>query len=186
MDQPVKFMSCDHFRPSDRPDVRMGDVAFMTRRAEPSDWETYRAIRLRSLQEEPTAYASQYEIERHYTADLWKQWMGNGGTFLAFDDDQILVGTATALRTADGDTLVVGMYVAPEARGQGCAQRLLDAIADLASQRQDRRLVLEVSESNLRAASCYRSYGFVETGRRRAMERDPTIIEIELGYLLGD
>lgn len=46
--------------------------------------------------------------------------------------------------------------------------------------------MLEVSESNLRAASCYRSYGFVETGRRRAMERDPTIIEIELGYLLGD
>jgi ribosomal protein S18 acetylase RimI-like enzyme len=160
-------------------------MGFMIRRAEPADWEIYRAIRLRSLGEEPAAYASQYEIERHYTADLWKQWMGKGGTFLAFDD-QVLVGTATALRAGDGDTLVVGMYVAPEARGQGCAQLLLDAIADLASQRQDGRLMLEVSESNLRAASCYRSYGFVETGRRRAMERDPTIIEIELGYLLGD
>jgi ribosomal protein S18 acetylase RimI-like enzyme len=164
----------------------MGDMAFMIRRAELSDWETYRGIRLRSLREEPAAYASQYEIERHYTADLWKQWMGNGGTFLAFDDDQVLVGTATALRAGDGDTLVVGMYVAPEVRGQGCPQLLLDAIADLASRRQDGRLVLEVSESNLRAASCYRSYGFVETGRRRGMERDPTIIEIELGLPLGD
>jgi hypothetical protein len=102
-----------------------------------------------ALREEPAAYASQYEIERHYPADLWKQWMANGGTFLAFDDDQVLVGTATSLRAGDGDTLVV-------------------------------------TESNLRVASCYRSYGFVETGRRRAMERDPTIIEIELGYLLGD
>jgi GNAT superfamily N-acetyltransferase len=54
-------------------------------------------------------------------------------------DDQVLVGTATGMRAGDGDTLVVGMYVAPEARGQGCAQLLLDAIADLASQRQDRR-----------------------------------------------
>lgn len=164
----------------------MSEMSFTIVHAEPSDWETYRAIRLRSLREEPAAYASQYEIERHYRADLWKQWMANGGTFLAFDDDQVLVGTATGMRAGDADTLVVGMYVAPEARGQGCAQLLLDAIADLATQRQDGRLVLEVSESNLRAASCYRSYGFVETGRRRAMERDPTIIEIELGYLLGD
>ena len=102
----------------------MREMSFMIRRAEPSDWETYRAIRLRSLREEPAAYASQYEIERHYTADLWKQWMGNGGTFLAIDDDQVLVGTATALRTGDGDTLVVGMYVAPEA-----AARLRSAVA---------------------------------------------------------
>jgi ribosomal protein S18 acetylase RimI-like enzyme len=117
----------------------------------------------------------------HFRQDM--QRLGEGDNE---GDDQVLVGTATGMRTGDGDTLVVGMYVAPEARGQGCAQLLLDAIADLASQRQDRRLVLEVSESNLRAASCYRSYGFVETGRRRAMERDPTIIEIELRYLLGD
>jgi hypothetical protein len=48
------------------------------------------------------------------------------------------------------------------------------------------RTCAEVSESNLRAASCYRSDGFVETGRRHAMERDPTIMEIELEYLLGD
>jgi ribosomal protein S18 acetylase RimI-like enzyme len=87
---------------------------------------------------------------------------------------------------ADGDTLVVGMYVAPEARRLGCAHLLLDAIADLACQRHDRRLVLEVSESNLRAARSYRSYGFIETGRRRAMDRDPTIIEIELAYPLTD
>jgi ribosomal protein S18 acetylase RimI-like enzyme len=117
----------------------------------------------------------------HFRQDM--QRLGEGDNE---GDDQVLVGTATGMRAGDGDTLVVGMYVAPEARGQGCAQLLLDAIADLASQRQDRRLVLEVSESNLRAASCYRSYGFVETGRRRAMERDPTIIEIELRYLLGD
>jgi GNAT superfamily N-acetyltransferase len=36
------------------------------------------------------------------------------------------------------------MYVAPEARGRGCAHLLLDAIADLAMQQQHKRLVLEV------------------------------------------
>ena len=164
----------------------MREMSFTIIRAEPSDWESYRAIRLRSLREEPAAYASQYEIETQYAADQWRARMVNGATFLAFDDDQVLVGTATGLRTGDGDTLVVGMYVAPQARGHGCAQLLLDAIADLACERQDRRLVLEVTESNMRAANCYQSYGFVETGRQRAMERDPTIIEIELAYPLGD
>jgi GNAT superfamily N-acetyltransferase len=161
-------------------------MAFMIRRAEPADWEACRAIRLRALREEPAAYASQYEMEAQFEPDVWRERLANGATFLAFNGDHLLVGIATGLRIADGDTLVVGMYVAPEARGQGCAHVLLDAVAELANQRRDRRLVLEVSESNLRAARSYRSYGFIETGGRRAMDRDPTIIEIELAYPLPD
>ena len=84
----------------------------------------------------------------------------------------------------NGDTYVVGMYVAPEARGSGCAHQLLDAIADLAVRRQGKRLVLEVAESNIRATRSYRSYGFVETGHRRADGSGPGITEIELAYPL--
>jgi hypothetical protein len=84
-----------------------GDMASMIRRAEPSDREAYRAIRLPS---------------------------------------------------------VCGA-------GQHCAGDLHDAIADLAVRRQGKRLILEVNESNVRAGRCYGSYGFVETGRRRTMDR---------------
>jgi GNAT superfamily N-acetyltransferase len=161
-------------------------MSFMIIRAEPSDWEDYRAIRLRSLREEPTAYESQYETEAMYEPDLWRGRLTAGATFLAFDDDHGLVGTATGLRTDDGDTLVVGMYVAPEARGQGCAHQLLDAIAGQGIERKDERLVLDVNQSNLPALRSYRSYGFVETGRQRVMARDPTITEVELAYALTD
>jgi GNAT superfamily N-acetyltransferase len=161
-------------------------MSFRIIRAEPSDWEAYRAIRLRSLREEPTAYESQYQTEVLYEPELWRRRVTAGGTFLAFDDDHGLVGTATGLRTGDGDTLVVGMYVAPEARGNRCAHQLLDAIADQGIERKDERLVLEVNESNLPAVRSYRSYGFVETGRKRGMDRDPTITEVELGYALTD
>jgi GNAT superfamily N-acetyltransferase len=176
---------CDHFR-QEGGRSEYGDMAFAIRRAEPSDWELYRKIRLRSLREEPAAYASQYETETAFLPHLWRERLATGGTFLAFDDDHALVGTATGLRMAGGDTLVVGMYVVPEARGHGCAHILLDAVAELASERRDQRLVLDVSESNHRAARSYRSYGFIETGGRRTMDRDPTIIEIELAYPLGD
>jgi hypothetical protein len=42
-----------------------------------------------------------------------------------------------------------------------------------------------MAESNIRATRSYRSYGFVETGRRRPMDRDPSIIEIEFAYPLA-
>jgi ribosomal protein S18 acetylase RimI-like enzyme len=103
---------------------------------------------------------------------------------LAINDDQALVGIATGLEAEDGDTYVVGMYVAPDARGAGCAHQLLDAIADLAIRRHGKRLVLEVAESNIRATGSYRSYGFVETGRRRTLDRDASITEIEFTYSL--
>jgi ribosomal protein S18 acetylase RimI-like enzyme len=161
-------------------------VGFVIRLAEGKDWEAVRDIRLRSLREEPDAYASEYETEARFESDLWKQRLTTASSYLAFDDDdQALVGIGTGLETGDGDTYVVGMYVAPEARGSGCAHQLLGAIADLATRRHGKRLVLEVAESNIRATRSYRSYGFVETGRRRPMDRDPSITEIEFAYPLA-
>jgi GNAT superfamily N-acetyltransferase len=125
-------------------------MTFMIIRAEPEDWEIYRGIRLRSLREEPQAYASDYETEARYQPDLWRERLATAFTYLAFDDDHDLVGIATGVWTRDGDTHVVGMYVAPEARGLGCAHQLLDAIADLAIWRHGKRLVVEVAESNER------------------------------------
>jgi ribosomal protein S18 acetylase RimI-like enzyme len=156
----------------------------MIRLAQEADWEAIRDIRLRSLREEPDAYASDYQTEARFEPDLWKQRIEAASSYLAFNDDHDLVGIATGLETGDGDTYVVGMYVAPEARRLGCAHQLLDAISDLAVRRQGRRLLLEVAESNIRAARTYRSYGFVETGRRRTLDRDPSITEIELEYPL--
>ena len=132
----------------------------MIRPAEPPDWEAVRDIRLRSLREEPDAYASEYQTEARFEPDLWKQRLATASSYLALDDDHALVGIATGIDTGNGDTYVVGMYVAPEARGSGCAHQLLDAIANLAARRQGMRLVLEVAESNIRATRCYRSYGF--------------------------
>jgi ribosomal protein S18 acetylase RimI-like enzyme len=159
-------------------------VPFRIIRAKSADWEAYRAIRLRSLLEEPNAYASDYQTEARYGPDLWQERLATAFTYLAFDDDQNLVGIATGLWTQDADMYVVGMYVLPQARGRRCAHELLDAIADLAIRRRGKRLLLQVAESNVRAARCYRSYGFVETGRRRLMDRDLSITQIELQYPL--
>jgi ribosomal protein S18 acetylase RimI-like enzyme len=164
--------------------ITMGGMSFVIIGAEPGDWEAYRAIRLRSLREEPAAYAADYETEASYEPELWKERLATAFTYLAFNDDHDLVGTATGLWMRNGDTQVVGMYVVPRVRGQRCAHRLIDAIADLAMRRNGKRLLLEVADSNNSAARSYRAYGFVETGRQRPMDRDPSIIQIELAYPL--
>jgi hypothetical protein len=56
----------------------------MIRHAEPSGWETYRAIRLRSLREEPDTYAADYETEAGYQPQLWHERLATAFTYLAF------------------------------------------------------------------------------------------------------
>jgi GNAT superfamily N-acetyltransferase len=115
-------------------------VRFVIKLAELEDWEAVRDIRLRSLREEPDAYASEYQTEARFEPDLWQQRPTTASSYLAIDDDdQALVGIATGLKMGDGDTYVVGMYVAPEAPGSRCAHQLLDAIADLATRRHGKR-----------------------------------------------
>jgi hypothetical protein len=75
---------------------------FMIRAAEPSDWEAVRDIRLRSLREEPDAYASDYQTEARFEPTVWKQRLATASSYLAFDDDHALVGIATGLDTGDG------------------------------------------------------------------------------------
>ena len=76
------------------------------------------------------------------------------------------------------------MYVTPQARGQGCAGLLLDAVAPAARQRGARRLVLRVTAGNGAATRCYTRYGFSPTGRTWPMERNPELTEVELALAL--
>jgi ribosomal protein S18 acetylase RimI-like enzyme len=163
----------------------MGDMQFRTRRGEPDDWPVYRDIRLRMLRESPNAYGSSYAYEVGFAEPQWRQRAGNPLLFLAVDERDEVVGTAAGLTETDGTVQVVAMYVSPEARGQGCAEQLLDAVALAARQRGSSRLVLHVTAGNRAASRCYARYGFTPTGRTWPMERKPELTEVELALALG-
>jgi ribosomal protein S18 acetylase RimI-like enzyme len=146
-------------------------------RAGPGDWERYRGIRLRALAETPDAYASSLDLERRHTPQRWRELLAGAETYLAVAEGRVL-GTATGWEREAGTVHLVAMYVAPQARGQRLAHRLIDAVRWSAEAR-DSRLLLEVAETNEAAIRCYLGYGFRPTGRRRAMERDARIVEIE-------
>lgn len=154
------------------------------RSATADDWSAYRQIRLRMLAEAPEAYGSRHADEARFGEARWRGRAANPLLRLAYTDAG-LVGTATGLVQRDGDVTVVAMYVAPEARGRGVAERLLDVLAAAARERGAQRLTLHVTGGNRAAARCYARYGFRPTGRSRPMERDQELVEVELAYGLA-
>jgi GNAT superfamily N-acetyltransferase len=152
-------------------------MTYHIRSGTPDDWQVYRDIRLRMLQETPDAYASNYSVEVNFPESRWRERAGNPMLFLAKDQRTAVVGTATGLEVSAGTVEVVAMYVAPEVRGQGCAGQLLDAVAAAARERGAHRLVLRVTAGNRAAHRSYTRYGFRPTGRAWPMERKPELTE---------
>ena len=159
-------------------------MTFDIRSGTPGDWQVYRDIRLRMLRETPDAYASSYAVEAAFPESRWRQRLENPMLFLASDQRAEVVGTATGVPRPDGTVEVVAMYVAPEARGQGCASQLLDAVAAGARKGGARRLTLLVTAGNHAATRCYTRYGFLPTGRAGPMARKPEPTEVELAMSL--
>jgi ribosomal protein S18 acetylase RimI-like enzyme len=156
-------------------------VGLIIRRAGLDDWQVCRDIRLRALREEPQAYESTLEDEQHLSDRQWRDRLSRASTFLAVDHENV-VGMAVALPQDDGDTMIVAMYVAPDARGRGIAARLIDEIGQTAVSRGSSRLVLDVADGNAAAERSYRRYGFVPIGQRVPMRRKPWVFQTRMAY----
>jgi ribosomal protein S18 acetylase RimI-like enzyme len=159
-------------------------MEFRVRSGTEEDWSAYREIRLRMLAESPDAYGSSYAFEARFPEERWRERAANPLNVLAYAPDGRLAGTATGLPAADRTVDVVAMYVDPQYRGQGCAERLLDAVTAAARERNARRLVLHVTMGNEAASRCYTRYGFAPTGRSWPMARNPELTEVELALEL--
>ncbi len=151
------------------------------------DWENYRAIRLEMLLDTPIAYGERHESAAALSEEQWRQRAGRGASgaailVVAIDARGRWIGTMGGYIDQDvGGPLLVGVYVAPGARGRdaGVTDALLDAIKAWARAGYS-TLRLEVHEDNARARAAYARRGFVETGHRRPYDLDPRASELEM------
>jgi ribosomal protein S18 acetylase RimI-like enzyme len=97
------------------------------------------------------------------TVDTVRGKMANGGAVLAEQDGRLVAAT---LFEREGDALYIGrLAVLPEARRNGLAPRLVEAVEAIARERGIRRLTLGVRlalDDNIRL---FTRLGFRETGR---------------------
>src|SRR4051795_442199 len=93
------------------------------RRVRPEEWEAHRDIRLRALQSDPDAFGVTLEEALAEDDAAWQRRTErpDGMAYVAATDDGLFVGMANGGPAPDHPEFaaVYGMWVAPEARGQG-------------------------------------------------------------------
>lgn len=142
----------------------------------PDDWMTWRRLRLAALSEAPDAFGARL-ADWVGDGDREERWRGRlaipgSHNVVAMLDDRG-VGMASGVPTShDGVVELISMWVAPEARGRGVGDLLVQDIEQWARTNGARALRLSVAENNVQAAALYERQGFQYTG--------------ELGDLMAD
>ena len=164
--------------------MRRTDLVIRTTNEE--DWQAVRALRLEMLRDYPLAYGE--TIEHALTVDEagWRLRAARGTTpgqtsIVAIDRGRWVGQMGGYIPDATAGALLVGVYVAPDYRGDvtGVSRLLLDAVEGWARLHGD-TLRLEVHEDNPRARRFYEKLGFTMTGRSRQYELAPGGLELEM------
>jgi ribosomal protein S18 acetylase RimI-like enzyme len=141
-----------------------------------ADAQTYWAVRLRALREEPEAFGSSYEESKERPLSVVTERLRaitQDGNFLlgAFEDSGELVGIVAFERAPGRKNRHIGdiyqMYVASEARGKGYGHALMEALIARARALDGlEQLILAVVSINAAAAALYRALGFEVYGQQ--------------------
>jgi GNAT superfamily N-acetyltransferase len=154
----------------------------VVRRIAPDEWQAFREIRLAALADAPEAYLTTLTEARAQPAQLWQDRIAANPHFLATVDG-VGVGMTVVIATDDGRE-IVAVWVAPDRRGRGVIEALIDAAVSWAGDQGDAQLGLWVVDGNERAERAYTRYGFTRTGRTQPVPGRPDEIEVEMAYAL--
>ena len=136
----------------------------LVRVAGPDDWATWRDLRLRALQDSPSAFGSTYERERAFDEATWRERMrGHDGVSVLAWLDGTAVGMGGGFQDLPGFLHVVAMWTDPAYRRRGLSILVLDVVVDRALA-AGRRVVLDVARGNPAARRAYERSGFTPTG----------------------
>lgn len=146
----------------------------------------FKDVRLRALQEAPTAFSSTYAKESAFPDEEWKKramrWSSGGSAgFLAFDGGRGCGMVFSFAEELDPQRAqVVSMWVAPEVRREGVGRRLIEAVVEWARGREMRDVKLMVTSVNHGAIAFYERLGFRMTGKAEIYPNDATIKQYEM------
>lgn len=139
-------------------------------RLTPEAGERLRKIRLRALQDAPDAFEASYEETAARPAESWARQLADLATFVAVEGDRDVAMVRGGPHEAVADTAyLISMWVAPEARGRGVGEALIDALARWAKAAGYARVVLDVGTHNRYASALYIRAGFTAVNEPRAL-----------------
>jgi ribosomal protein S18 acetylase RimI-like enzyme len=153
------------------------------RRFSPAEWPLYKALRLRSLDESPDAFGSTLDLESWRSDAAWADRLqkavssGRDCALIAKVD-----GTPSGLvwaKADDTDSRTVNLFqlwVAPEARGCGVGDALLQAAIYWARDYGVGFAKLGAACGDTAATRLYQRAGFVECGVREPLREGSSVL----------
>jgi GNAT superfamily N-acetyltransferase len=140
------------------------------------DWQRLRDVRLRALEQDPAAFLETHANASTFPEERWRERATprDSQASFAFERDGRYDGLVSCFMGDDPATVfLVAMWVAPELRGTGAAQQLVESVLDWGRRRRAERVCLSVEGDNPRAARLYEKCGFLETCEPPAFPYQP-------------
>lgn len=152
-------------------------MKLVIRATDPADWQDLKATRLAALLDAPTAFGVSHASAAAYLDEDWQRRAASSSerAFLLAYVGGKPVGIAAHAVSAKGECNLLAMWVAPAFRAMGIAAALVDAVKQRAVAGGHRRLVLDVSPDNHRAAAFYEKQAFVFLPEWEPLESHPHI-----------
>lgn len=130
-------------------------------------WTEWRAVRLEALREAQYAFSSRL-ADWEGEGDTERRWRERLGmvpfNVIALRDGRAAGQVSGTACRSDGSVMLVSMWVAPIARGQGIGDRLIDSVIAWAREQSATHVVLDVVPTNAHAIALYERHAFVRTG----------------------
>jgi GNAT superfamily N-acetyltransferase len=134
------------------------------------------------VQDAPDAFATTLDETAAWPAETWNRHLAERPTFVATADDSDVGLVRGALNDQARNSGVLDLHTGgPEARRQGIASALSDAVVEWARAQGLTRVLLDVGEANTPAIALYTRKGFDPRRRRHAPTPRNHIRQIQLG-----
>jgi len=145
-------------------DTARGAIAL--REGSLADAAQFRDLRLNGLQDSPTAFSADYQVNFNHPMSFWEARLtfDEHGTIFFAEYENNLIGM-TGIRKGESPktrhgAYVWGVYVRPAWRGLHIAEALIDLCDGWAREREVVILKLGVMANNESAIHCYKRCGF--------------------------
>ena len=140
------------------------------REAAPSDVSQYRELRLHALENAPTAFSSDYQVNLNQPASFWERRLAldEYGTIFFAEYENKLIGMTGIRRNESLKTQhsaeIISVYVRSEWRGLHIAEALIESCIEWAKARGVNIVKLGVISASTSAIRCYQRCGFTIYG----------------------
>lgn len=151
-----------------------------------AEWAQLRDLRLTAVRDSPESFLSTFEEQVGWTDDDWRAEASRGDWLVETVDAQpvAMLGATAETDIADSERYLSYLWVAPTHRRHGLAAGLVRAMLGRLRAAGVVRAWLWVLGENDAARQLYEKLGFLSTGERQPLEKDPSRFEERMSLSL--